>query len=156
MPVPLASGLLAGKLISDTRFERDDHRQFNRHGEAFDQGETFSGVDYDIGLAAVKQLQSMVPAGATLAQWALRWILMFDAVSCVIPGASTAAGGRERRRFRTAAVFGIGDVGDSAFVQSDDSTIRASAVVALHESSPFGIRSECSKICRSLAVSPLH
>jgi aryl-alcohol dehydrogenase-like predicted oxidoreductase len=85
--VPLASGLLTGKLTPDTRFEQDDHRQFNRHGEAFDQGETFSGVDYDIGLDAVKQLQSMVPAGVTLAQWALRWILMFDAVSCVIPGA---------------------------------------------------------------------
>ncbi len=89
--VPLASGLLTGKLRHDTRFEQDDHRQFNRHGEAFDQGETFSGVEYDVGLAAVKQLQSMVPAEATLAQWALRWILMFDAVSCVIPGARRPA-----------------------------------------------------------------
>jgi len=85
--VPLASGLLTGKLTKQTSFEPDDHRQFNRKGEAFDQGETFSGVDFETGLEAVKQLEPMVPAGATLAQLALRWILMFDAVSCVIPGA---------------------------------------------------------------------
>ena len=85
--VPLASGLLTGKLRRETRFDAADHRQFNRHGEAFDRGETFSGVDYDSGLAAVEQLRPLVPAGATLAQLALRWILMFDAVSCVIPGA---------------------------------------------------------------------
>jgi aryl-alcohol dehydrogenase-like predicted oxidoreductase len=84
--VPLASGLLTGKLARNTEFEDDDHRQFNRHGEAFDRGETFSGVDYDTGLAAVQRLQKIVPGG-TLAQWALRWILMFDAVSCIIPGA---------------------------------------------------------------------
>ncbi|SRR5579862_3403840 len=85
--VPLASGLLTGKLKKDSRFASDDHRQFNRHGEAFDQGETFSGVDYETGLAAVEELRALAPPGASLAQCALRWILMFDAVSCVIPGA---------------------------------------------------------------------
>jgi aryl-alcohol dehydrogenase-like predicted oxidoreductase len=84
--VPLASGLLTGKLARETQFEADDHRLFNRHGEAFDMGETFSGVDYDTGLAAVKQIQGVVTKSGTLAQWALRWILMFDAVSCIIPG----------------------------------------------------------------------
>lgn len=85
--VPLASGLLSGKLSQATEFAADDHRKFNQKGEAFDQGETFSGVDYETGLAAVEELRPMVPAGATLAQWALRWILMFDAVTCAIPGA---------------------------------------------------------------------
>lgn len=85
--VPLASGLLTGKMSAQTRFETDDHRQFNRHGEAFDQGETFSGVDYETGLAAVEKIRALLPAGATMAQFALRWILMFEAVSCVIPGA---------------------------------------------------------------------
>ena len=85
--VPLASGLLAGKFGAQTRFEQDDHRQFNRHGEAFDVGETFSGVPYEVGLAAVEKLRPLVPEGATLAQLALRWILMDEAVSVVIPGA---------------------------------------------------------------------
>lgn len=85
--VPLASGLLSGKFKPDTRFEADDHRQFNRHGEAFDVGETFSGVPYDVGLAAVEKLRALVPGGATLAQFALRWILMQEAVTVVIPGA---------------------------------------------------------------------
>ncbi|WP_027482525.1 aldo/keto reductase [Deinococcus pimensis] len=89
--VPLASGLLTGKLRPDTAFAEDDHRHFNRHGEAFDRGETFSGVDYETGLAAVERLRPLVPAGATLAQFALRWILMFDEVSCAIPGAKTPA-----------------------------------------------------------------
>ena len=84
--VPLASGLLTGKFRSDSQFERDDHRNFNRHGEAFDVGETFSGVDYDTGLAAVEELRALVPPGATMSQFALRWILMFDAVTCAIPG----------------------------------------------------------------------
>lgn len=85
--VPLASGLLTGKLRSDTAFASDDHRAFNRHGEAFDRGETFSGVDYERGLEAVSRLQPVVPAGMTLAQFALRWILMFPEVTCAIPGA---------------------------------------------------------------------
>ena len=85
--VPLASGLLSGKFRADTRFEADDHRQFNRGGEAFDVGETFSGVPYEVGLAAVEKLRPLVPEGASLAQLALRWILMDEAVSVVIPGA---------------------------------------------------------------------
>jgi aryl-alcohol dehydrogenase-like predicted oxidoreductase len=85
--VPLASGLLSGKLTRATQFEADDHRKFNQKGEAFDQGETFSGVDYETGLAAVEELRALLPQGTTLAPWALRWILMFDAVTCAIPGA---------------------------------------------------------------------
>ncbi len=87
--VPLASGLLSGKLKRDTVFAATDHRSFNRQGEAFDQGETFSGVDYEAGLAAVEELRPLVPAGATLAQLALRWILMFPEVSAAIPGGRT-------------------------------------------------------------------
>jgi aryl-alcohol dehydrogenase-like predicted oxidoreductase len=89
--VPLASGLLTGKLTKNQVFEADDHRTFNRHGEAFDRGETFSGVDYDTALAAVDGLRPLVPRGATLAQWALRWILMQEAVTCAIPGVRRAA-----------------------------------------------------------------
>jgi aryl-alcohol dehydrogenase-like predicted oxidoreductase len=84
--VPLASGLLTGKLRRDSTFAADDHRNFNRHGEAFDVGETFSGVDLEVGLATVEQIRGLVPAGISMAQFALWWILMFDAVSCAIPG----------------------------------------------------------------------
>jgi aryl-alcohol dehydrogenase-like predicted oxidoreductase len=89
--VPLASGLLSGKFKPDTKFEADDHRQFNRHGEAFDVGETFSGVPYEVGLAAVERIRPLVEGDATMAQLALRWILMFDAVTVVIPGAKNPA-----------------------------------------------------------------
>jgi aryl-alcohol dehydrogenase-like predicted oxidoreductase len=85
--VPLASGLLTGKLTSASKFSSDDHRAFNRHGEAFDRGETFSGVDYETGLQAVEALRPLVPPGATLTQLALQWILTFPAVTCAIPGA---------------------------------------------------------------------
>lgn len=85
--VPLASGMLTGKMRADTHFDQDDHRAFNRHGEAFDRGETFSGVDYQTGLQAVDELRALVPQGMTMAQFALRWILMHDAVSTTIPGA---------------------------------------------------------------------
>ena len=85
--VPLASGLLSGRMTADSTFAVDDHRSFNRHGEAFDMGETFSGVPYDVALAAVEKIRPLVPQGATMAQFALRWILMEDAVSVVIPGA---------------------------------------------------------------------
>jgi aryl-alcohol dehydrogenase-like predicted oxidoreductase len=85
--VPLASGMLTGKLAPDSRFEKDDHRAYNRHGESFDRGETFSGVDYQTGLEAVEALRALVPAGVSMAQFALRWILMFEAVTCAIPGA---------------------------------------------------------------------
>ncbi|MCC6800241.1 MAG: aldo/keto reductase [Anaerolineae bacterium] len=89
--VPLASGLLTGKMTRETVFSAGDHRQYNRQGGSFDRGETFSGVDYESGLEAVEALRRLVPDGATLAQLALRWILMFDAVSCVIPGAKRPA-----------------------------------------------------------------
>jgi aryl-alcohol dehydrogenase-like predicted oxidoreductase len=85
--VPLASGLLSGKYTRDTAFAEDDHRNYNRQGEAFDVGETFAGVPFEVGLDAVEELRPLVPEGATLAQLALRWILMHDAVSTVIPGA---------------------------------------------------------------------
>lgn len=85
--VPLASGLLSGKLRRDSTFADGDHRAFNRHGEAFDQGETFSGVDYDLALEAVEKLRLLVPHGATMAQLALRWILSFPEVTAAIPGA---------------------------------------------------------------------
>jgi aryl-alcohol dehydrogenase-like predicted oxidoreductase len=88
--VPLASGMLTGKLTAASTFAANDHRNFNRHGEAFDVGETFSGVPYETGLAAVEELKSLLPGGATMAQWALRWILMFDGVSTIIPGGKTA------------------------------------------------------------------
>lgn len=89
--VPLASGMLTGKMKTDTVFEPDDHRIVNRNGEIFDKGETFSGVDYQTGLAAVEELRALVPAGMTFAQFALRWILDFEAVTCTIPGAKYPA-----------------------------------------------------------------
>ncbi len=89
--VPLASGLLTGKMTAETAFAPDDHRRYNRHGEAFDVGETFSGVPFDVGLRAVEALRPIVPPGATMAQLALRWILMHDAVSAAIPGAKNVS-----------------------------------------------------------------
>jgi len=93
--VPLASGLLTGKLRPDTTFAPDDHRQFNREGQMFDKGETLSGVPYDVGLDAVEELRALRRPGATLAQIALRWILMFEAVTCAIPGARNEQQARE-------------------------------------------------------------
>ena len=89
--VPLASGMLTGKMTKDSTFAADDHRAFNRHGEAFDMGETFSGVPYDVALQAVEELRPLVPQGASMAQFALRWILMEDAATVVIPGARSPA-----------------------------------------------------------------
>lgn len=85
--VPLASGLLTGKFSAESTFASDDHRNYNRHGEAFDVGETFSGVPYDVGLQAVAEIETLKPDRMTMAQFALRWILAFDAVTCAIPGA---------------------------------------------------------------------
>ena len=85
--VPLSSGMLTGKIKADAAFDPGDHRAGNRHGEWFDRGETFSGVDFATGLQAVEELRSLVPAGMNMAQMALRWILMNDAVTCAIPGA---------------------------------------------------------------------
>ncbi|MBB6408701.1 aryl-alcohol dehydrogenase-like predicted oxidoreductase [Mesorhizobium sangaii] len=89
--VPLASGLLSGKFKADTKFDDSDHRKFNRHGEAFDVGETFSGVPYEVGLAVVERIRPLVSGDTTMAKFALRWILMFDAVTVVIPGARNPA-----------------------------------------------------------------
>jgi len=86
--VPLASGLLSGKYSANTTFGGEDHRNFNRKGEAFDQGETFSGLDYDLGLKAVEQLKNLFPKEFELVNVALKWILMYNSVSCVIPGVS--------------------------------------------------------------------
>jgi aryl-alcohol dehydrogenase-like predicted oxidoreductase len=85
--VPLSSGMLTGKLTAASTFQEDDHRKFNRRGESFDRGETFSGLDYAIGLQAVEELRALLPSDMTMSQMALRWILMFPAVTCAIPGA---------------------------------------------------------------------
>jgi aryl-alcohol dehydrogenase-like predicted oxidoreductase len=89
--VPLASGMLTGKMTSQTQFSENDHRTYNRDGEHFDRGETFSGVPYEAGLAAVEELRALCPEDMSMVQFALRWILMFDAVSCAIPGAKRPA-----------------------------------------------------------------
>jgi aryl-alcohol dehydrogenase-like predicted oxidoreductase len=107
--VPLASGMLAGKLSRESRFEHDDHRNFNRQGEAFDVGETFSGVDYDTALAAVEEIRQLLPPGLSMAQFALRWILMFDAVTCAIPG-----GKRPDQVRENCAASGLAPLADEA------------------------------------------
>src|SRR5271170_2767615 len=89
--VPLASGMLSGKITRESTFAKDDHRAFNRQGEAFDRGETFSGVDFETSLRAVEELKLLAPKNVALAQMALRWILEFPAVTCAIPGAKRAA-----------------------------------------------------------------
>lgn len=89
--VPLSSGLLTGKMTRNTVFEKNDHRLYNRHGESFDRGETFSGVDYETSLDAVEELRHLIPNGWSMAQFALRWILMHPEVSCTIPGAKNPA-----------------------------------------------------------------
>jgi aryl-alcohol dehydrogenase-like predicted oxidoreductase len=89
--VPLASGMLSGKFTRNSKFEKDDHRNFNRHGEAFDRGETFSGVDFETGLHVVEELKPLASKNVTLTQLALRWILEFPAVTCAIPGAKRPA-----------------------------------------------------------------
>ena len=85
--LPLSSGMLTGKLSRSTEFHADDHRRFNRHGEAFSKGETFSGFDYDKSLAVVEKLRALLPEGMTLPELALRFIASFPAVTCSIPGA---------------------------------------------------------------------
>ena len=121
--VPLASGLLTGRMKRDTSFSKDDHREFNRHGEMFDMGETFSGVDYETGLQAVEELRALVPQGATLTQLALRWILMFDAVTCAIPGAKRPAQGDEN--FTAGALARFTDAQMAAVRNVYDKHIRA-------------------------------
>jgi len=125
--VPMASGLLTGKLTASSTFSDDDHRKFNRQGEAFDKGETFSGVDFEEGLKAVEELRVLVPEGTTMAQFALRWILMHEAVSCAIPGAKTPAQASDNAAASdlpefsddTMARVKPGHAGDSRLIQTD-------------------------------------
>jgi aryl-alcohol dehydrogenase-like predicted oxidoreductase len=88
--VPLGSGLLTGKFSKKSSFEPGDHRNFNRNGEMFDKGETFSGIPFDVGIDAVEELKKILPEDMTLTELALKWILMKREVSCIIPGASRA------------------------------------------------------------------
>jgi aryl-alcohol dehydrogenase-like predicted oxidoreductase len=120
--VPLASGLLTGKLSRQSTFDADDHRQFNREGQAFDKGETFSGVPFEVGLRAVEELRGLVPQGATMARLALRWILMFDAVSCAIPGAKTSTQARDNAAATSLAP--LDDATMSAVRRAYDTHIR--------------------------------
>jgi aryl-alcohol dehydrogenase-like predicted oxidoreductase len=122
--VPLASGLLTGKMKLNTKFESSDHRKYNRHGESFDRGETFSGVDYRTGLEAVEELKRLVPSNMTLTQFALRWILMFDAVTCAIPGAKTPAQAEEN--FGTSDLPGLSSKTMSTVKKIYDEQIRES------------------------------
>ena len=101
--VPLASGLLTGKMKAETTFGAEDHRQFNRHGEFFDVGETFSGVPYEAGLAAVERIRPLVGGDTTMAKFALKWILTFDAVTVAIPGAKNAEQARANAEAATLA-----------------------------------------------------
>jgi aryl-alcohol dehydrogenase-like predicted oxidoreductase len=96
--LPLSSGLLAGKMTKSSRFAAEDHRAGNRKGEWFDRGETFSGVDFETGLQVVEELRPLVPAGYSMAQFAMRWILMFEAVTCAIPGAKRPSQEEENAR----------------------------------------------------------
>jgi len=96
--LPLSSGMLSGKMKKNSRFAPEDHRNFNRHGEQFDRGETFSGVDFNLSLKTVEQLRPLVPKGMSMAQFALRWIQMHPAVTCSIPGAKRPSQVEENAR----------------------------------------------------------
>jgi aryl-alcohol dehydrogenase-like predicted oxidoreductase len=120
--VPLASGLLSGRYTADTTFAPDDHRSFNRHGEAFDVGETFSGVPYDVGVAAAKEFTSLVPDGVTPAQLALRWIIDQPGVTTVIPGARNAE--QARANAASSAVTPVTAELDAALSELYDRAIR--------------------------------
>ena len=122
--VPLASGLLTGKMTRSTTFARDDHRAFNRNGNAFDRGETFSGVDFEAGLQAVEKLRTLVPEGATMAQMALRWILMNEAVTCAIAGAKRPA--QVEENIRSTDLLPLADSTMSKIAEIYDANIRAS------------------------------
>jgi aryl-alcohol dehydrogenase-like predicted oxidoreductase len=120
--VPLASGLLAGKYDESTTFAADDHRTYNRSGEAFDVGETFAGVPYEVGVAAAREVAALAPEGVTTAQLALRWIVDQPGVSVVIPGARTAA--QARANAEAASVPALDDATLSAFEAIYDERIR--------------------------------
>jgi aryl-alcohol dehydrogenase-like predicted oxidoreductase len=122
--VPLASGLLTGKLSADSTFAENDHRHFNRHGESFDVGETFAGVPFEAGLEAVEELRALVPDGWSLAAFALRWILMHDAVSATIPGARNPDQARAN-----AAVAGLPPL--------DDVTLARAAEIYAQRIAPY-------------------
>ena len=116
--VPLASGLLSGKYTHDTSFAPSDHRSYNRHGEAFDVGETFSGVDFDTGVDAAREFAALAPEGATPAQTALRWVIQQPGVTTVIPGARNPQQARQNSAaaalppLTTAELDGIKDIYD--------------------------------------------
>jgi aryl-alcohol dehydrogenase-like predicted oxidoreductase len=120
--VPLASGLLSGKYDEHTSFGADDHRNYNRHGEAFDVGETFSGVDFEFGLAAVRRMMPLVPEAATMAQFALRWVIDQPGVTVVIPGARNA--GQARANAAAADMAPLGAQQLQAIEQIYDELIR--------------------------------
>ncbi len=122
--VPLASGLLTGKLTSESTFTADDHRAYNREGASFDRGETFSGVDFELGLQAVEELRQLCPPGMTLVQFALRWILMFDQVTCAIPGAKRPEQAEEN--FSAADLPALSDETMAAVKSIYDRLIRSS------------------------------
>ena len=120
--VPLASGLLSGRYDENTVFAPDDHRNYNRRGESFDVGETFAGVPYDVGLAAVRELAAVVPAGMTMSQFALRWVIDQPGVSVVIPGARDAE--QARQNAASAAVDPLSDDQLAAVADVYDRLIR--------------------------------
>jgi aryl-alcohol dehydrogenase-like predicted oxidoreductase len=120
--LPLSSGMLAGKMTMQSTFANDDHRAFNRHGEAFDRGETFSGIDFETGLRAVEELRPLVPASTTMATFALRWILMNDAVTCAIPGAKRPA--QVEENLKAAALPALSEATMAAVQRIYDSKLR--------------------------------
>ena len=120
--VPLASGLLSGKFKADSQFEDTDHRKFNRNGEAFDVGETFSGVPYPVGLQAVERIRPLVGGDTTMARFALRWILMADAVTVAIPGARNAE--QARSNAEAAALPPLSDATMAELIAIYDQDIR--------------------------------
>jgi len=121
--VPLASGLLSGRYTHETSFAADDHRTFNRHGEAFDAGETFSGVDFDTGVDAAREFAALAPAGATPAQAALRWVIQQPGVSTVIPGARNPE--QAEQNAAAAALPPFSGAGLAAIADLYDRRIRA-------------------------------
>ena len=126
--VPLASGLLSGRYTHETSFAADDHRTFNRHGEAFDAGETFSGVDFDTGVDAAREFAALAPAGATPAQAALRWVIQQPGVSTVIPGARNPE--QAEQNAAAAALPPFSDAALAAIADLYDRRIRARSTTA--------------------------
>jgi len=120
--LPLSSGMLDGKMTVKSTFASDDHRAFNRHGEAFDRGETFSGIDFETGLRAVEELRSLVPTSTSMASFALRWILMSDAVTCAIPGAKRPD--QVEENLKAAALPALSDATMAAVQRIYDSKLR--------------------------------